>query len=202
MKEPMMQTIYLKNPNTVQPNFVHNVFKRKPIELLSRVDRWRRQADLDNLSSEARLKLEWMIFYETVGQHSAYATAEHFSIAPKTFYKWFVRFDDGHVKRLEEQSRTPHHKRAWQVTLTEEARIKKLRSDHLHWDKKKLKKRYLVMYGEVISTWKIERVIRKHQLYPDQAKAREIVRKQKISRANPKLKPDFPTCFSFRTSIR
>ena len=58
-------------------------------------------------------------------------------------------------------------KRQWEVTLTEESRIKVLRQAHLHYGKKKLKKLYCNEYGETISTWKIERVIRKHDLYPN-----------------------------------
>lgn len=183
-----MQTIFLKAPNIVQPLFTDRVFKRKPLELLPKTDRWRKQADLINLSSEARIKLEWLIFYETAGQHNVYATAHHFSITPKTVYKWLRRFDNGHVDRLEERSRAPNHVRQWEVTLIEEARIKKLRTQHLHWGKNKLKTRYATVYGQNISAWKIERVIRKHQLYPNQTKADQIAHRQKKARANPKLK--------------
>ena len=46
----------------------------------------------------------------------------------------------------------------------------KLRKKKMHYGKLKLQRRYLKEYGEKISTWKIERVIRKHDLYPDQIK--------------------------------
>src|SRR3990167_2526020 len=172
-----MQQIYVRPANIIQPLFRNHLFKRKPIELLAKPARWRRQGDLVGLSPPARLRLEWMIFYETVGEKGAYATANHFEVTPKTFYKWFKRFDGGKVSVLEEQSRRPKHTRSWQVTLVEEARIKSLREKHLHYGKKKLKKRYREIHGEDISTWKIERVIRKHKLYPDKIKAQDTARK-------------------------
>ncbi|MDO8513077.1 MAG: integrase core domain-containing protein [bacterium] len=162
-----MQQIYLRPANIIQPTFVINQFKRKPIELLSKPIRWRKQADLIGLSPPARLRLEWMIFYETVGRENAYDTANHFGIAPKTFYKWRKRFAGGLVKELEDESTRPDHLRQWEVTFEEECRIKKLREKHLHYGKKKIKKLYFNKYGKQISTWKIERVITKHDLYPD-----------------------------------
>lgn len=182
-----MQTIYLSPPNIVQPIFKYNLFKRKPILLLTKTVRWRKQANLVNLSSSARLRLEWMIFYQTVGKRNAYLTAKHFSITPKTFYKWHKRFDNGKVRLLEEQSRRPNKTRDWRVTMVEESRIKQLRQDKIHYGKKKLKKLYFYTYKETISTWKIERVIRKHNLYPNpikhaqyQSKLKNQIKKNRI----------------------
>lgn len=183
-----MQQIYVRPANIIQPLFNHNLFKRKPIELLDKPTRWRKQADLVGLSPPGRLKLEWMIFYETAGKKDAYRTAIHFGITAKTFYKWHKRFDGGKVSHLEEQSRRPYRLRNWEVSLVEEARIKKLRSKHLHWGKKKLKRRYQRIYNEEISTWKIERVIRKHDLYPDKIKAQKTAAKLKKAREKPKLR--------------
>lgn len=42
-----------------------------------------------------------------------------------------------------------------------------MRKSHIKWGKKKIKKLYEDDYKENISTWKIERVIRKWRLYPD-----------------------------------
>lgn len=161
-------------------------FKRQPVTLLDQTTRWRKQADLVHLSPPARLRLEWMVFYETAGNHDAYATASHFGITPKTFYKWWRRFDGGKVSKLEEQSRAPIRRRTWQVSPVEEARVKQLRSEHLHWGRKKLKVLYRKQYAEDISLWKIERVIRKHQLYPDQTKAHQVAARRKRARDKPK----------------
>lgn len=167
-----MKNFSMSRPNIIQPIIVGvPFFKRKPIELLDKIVRWRGIADMVNLSSKGRLRLEWMIFYETVGSHNAYDTAKHFNIAPKTFYKWYKRFDNGRVKKLEDDSSCPKNVRHWEVTATEECRIMKLRKAHMHYGKRKIKKLYKRKYDGEISTWKIERVIRKHDLYPDQIKA-------------------------------
>ena len=166
-----MKNFSMSPPNIVQPIIVGKpFFKRKRVELSDKPTRWRGIADMVDLSPSGRLRLEWIIFYETVGNHDAYQTAKHFNIAPKTFYKWFNLFDNGKVKLLEDKSSRPKNVRHWQVTAIEECRIMKLRKKKMHYGKLKLQRRYLKEYGEKISTWKIERVIRKHDLYPDQIK--------------------------------
>jgi len=39
----------------------------------------------DTLSEKAQLKLEWIIFYQTVGKRNASLTAAHFGINPKHY---------------------------------------------------------------------------------------------------------------------
>ena len=175
-----MKVFNILPPNVYDP-CVHNikVFKQKPISLQTHIARWRGIADKINLSDKGRLRLEWMIFYETVGNQNAYDTARHFNVAPKTFYKWFNLFENGKVKKLEDKSCRPINTRKWEVTATEECRIMKLRKERMHYGKKKLQRRYLKRYGEKISTWKIECVIKKHDLYPD---------KKKIEKQRSKLK--------------
>jgi hypothetical protein len=41
-------------------------------------------------------------------------------------------------------------------------------------------------YCEEVSTWKIERVIRRHQLYPDKQKSEKVARKRAGARQKPK----------------
>lgn len=188
-----MQVFNTYPANIVQPifpSFGFNPFKREPIVLHDRFTRWRNVAALCKLSSKALLRLEWIIFYESVGKKDAYFTAKHFSIAPKTFYKWYRRFMQSkeNVFVLEEQSKRPHHTRQWQITTVEQMRIVGLRKKHLHWGKKKIRRLYLREYGEVISTWKIERVIRLYKLYPDPVKAEKTAVKIKRAKAKPKLK--------------
>ena len=175
-----MKQIYKQPPNLSPPGINGSTnFKRKPIVLLDKIKRWRLLADETDLSDKARLKLEWMIYYEKDGNKDSYKTAAHFGISPKTFYKWYKRFDRGKVKQLEERTRRPNQVREWEVTWEEECRIKKLRGKHMRYGKKKLKVLYRWEYEEEISTWKIERVIRKHQLYPDKQKAEKTAKKAK-----------------------
>jgi len=138
------------------------------------------------LSSDAQIKLEWIIFYHTVGKLNAKATAKHFGISRKTFHKWLGRFDETNLKSLEEHSRAPKRKRDWMVTYKEEQRIITLRKKNMEFGKKKLKRIYKREYGEIISTWKIERVIRKHKLYPDPVKHDKTVEKRRKS--EPKIR--------------
>lgn len=146
--------------------------KRRPFP-----EHWRALAEYWEISSSAKQRLEWMIFYYSVGKRNA---ATYFGISRKTFHKWKKRFNPHLIQSLEEQSRIPHKKRAWEVTREEEANIIALRKRHLKWGKKKLQVRYQKEYGKRISTWKIERVIRKHRLYPDlQAHAKQVQKRQK-----------------------
>jgi len=154
----------------------------------STTDHWRTLAQYWKLSDKAKHRLEWMIFYETVSNHNVRATAIYFGISPKTFYKWKRRFDPHRFQSLEENSRTPHQKRSWQVTPLQEDQIKKLRIRYPKYGKCKLKVLYAQDYRETISTWKIERVIRKHHLYPDPQQHAKTLRRVQKRRSKPKLR--------------
>jgi len=141
-------------------------FKTKPIILENRYEHWRGVADLLCFTTHERLRVEWMVFYYTAGKESAALTAQHFGISRKTFYKWSKRFRDSKydAHSLADRPRTPHRKRHWQVTLIQEERIRRLRKRYLYYGKKKLKVIYEREYSEEISTWKIERVVRRYKL--------------------------------------
>ena len=163
-------------------------FKRKPIVRKDRHETWREVADLLGFKTHDRLRVEWMVFYHTVGKENATRTTQHFGISRKTFHKWLKRFKDSKydVKSLADQSRAPRRRRTWEVTLTQEERIRRLRKRYPCYGKKKLKVLYDIEYGEEISTWKIERVIRRYRLYPDQKRQEKIVRKRARGRQKPK----------------
>lgn len=151
-------------------------------------DKWNllRKFGRKELSLDAQLKLEWIIFYHTISSENAKATAEHFGISRKTFHKWLGRFDETRLSTLEELSRAPQTKRDWMVTYKEEQRIIVLRKKNMEFGKRKLKRIYKREYGEDISTWKIERVIRKHNLYPDPVKHQKEIEKR--SKSKPKVR--------------
>lgn len=142
------------------------------------------------LSFKAKEKLEWIIFYHTFGNMNVKETSLYFGTTRKTFHKWFKRFDERNLLSLEEHSKAPIKTRTWQVTFEEEARIVSLRKKHIKWGKKKLRKLYLDDYKETISTWKIERVIRKWNLYPDPQKHNKYL-KLKAKRKEKTLIKDF-----------
>ena len=164
-------------------------FKRKPIPPAGdKYETWREVAKLANLSPEARLRLEWLIFYYKVSGRKVSLTCKHFGISRKTFYKWLNRFNDSleNVLALKDQTRAPINKRSWEVSPMQERRIIKLRKEHMHYGKKKLKVLYRKEYGEDISCWKIERVIRTHKLFPDKVKAEKVARKIARAKQHPK----------------
>lgn len=154
-------TIYQKEGKPVKNRFQFSDFSKESV-----YTKWRLLAGYYELSQEAKQRLEWLIFYYTVGRKDVKYTSSYFGISRKTFHKWKKRFDSFRIASLEEHSRSPNKKRTWTVTEEEEKRIINLRTKYIKYGKKKLKVLYRRHYHEVISTWKIERVVRKHNLYP------------------------------------
>lgn len=144
-------------------------FEAKPINI---PEKWilLRGVGKDSLSLKAQEKLEWIIFYNTIAKRNAIYTASYFGTSPKTLYKYLRRFDEKNLYSLEERSRRPQKLRGWMVTREEESNVIDLRKRNLELGKKKLQVLYQKEYGKEISTWRIERVIRKYNLYPDKAK--------------------------------
>lgn len=153
-------------------------FESKPNEIPKK---WilLRSVGKDTLSLKAQEKLEWIIFYHTIAKKNALATASYFGINPKTLHKWKKRFNEKNLSSLEEQSKAPITTRGWMVTPEEEASIKDLRKRNMEYGKKKLKVLYKREYHKDISTWKIERVIKKYKLYPDPVKHNYQTQKRK-----------------------
>lgn len=150
-------------------------------------DHLRTLANQWHLSSKARERLEWIIFYLTVGKKNARATANYFGIASKTFHKWKSRFNPKFIQSLEEHSRAPKKKRTWEVTTLQEERIKKIREKYPKYGKKKLKIIYQENFSETISTWKIERVIRKHNLFSDPEEHKRKVKRKRKTEAKTRI---------------
>src|SRR4030043_1523049 len=116
-------------------------FPAKPMLL---EDRWiqMRKISQETLSLPAQFKLEWIIFYHTVGEENATKTASHFGISRKTMHKWRIRFNERNLKSLEERDRAPKHTRTWEVSHLEEDRVMALRKRYLKYGKKTLKVLY------------------------------------------------------------
>jgi len=159
------------------------------IKLLNKYERWRRVAKILKISKTARLRLEWIIYYYQ--GHTATETARHYGIARKTFYKWFVQFDEDNIyslHKLENRSCAPHHVRQREITYIEKDRIIKLRKKHMQYGKMKLCKLYKEEHSEKISSWKIQIVIQEKKLYPNPSKTTKINRKKARTRKNGKKK--------------
>lgn len=146
------------------------------------IDKWAllRLRGKDILTPQAQLKLEWIIFYNTVGKRNAIKTAQHFGINPKTLHKWKGRFSEIDLVRLEEQSRAPEKTRTRDISPIQRQRIREIRKRHIKWGKMKLRRIYFKLYGEYISSWKFQVVIEEEKLYFDKQsiKKRRDKRKQ------------------------
>jgi len=104
-----------------------------------------------------------------------------FKISRQTFYKWRGRDNSNNLNSLENLSKAPKNKRKGSLTLNQEENIKDLRRGHLRTGKIKLAYLYQQEYGEKISSWQIQKVIEKHQLYYDPMKAKKIRTKRRRS---------------------
>jgi len=162
----------------------NNIFKRKKHLLLDKPTRWRKVAKMLNFNKDEHTRLEWIIFYHTVGRTNASATAKYFGISRQCLHKWLKRFQSSQEKvhSLRTLSRAPNRVRSWQVSKEEERKIRVLRKEFIHYGKLKLKVLYQRRYGKTISAHKIQRVINKWQLYPDQVKKEKLDQKRKNSK--------------------
>ena len=143
-------------------------FRRKEVLLKDKWVRLRGISQSIGLSSKAKEKLEWIIFFNTVGKCNAKVTAKYFGISRKTFHKYLKRFDERNLTTLEEHSKAPLATRVWTVTPEEEIRVTKIRNfSKCKWGKEKIRRRYFDLYGSDISTNKIQKIINKLNLYPD-----------------------------------
>lgn len=139
-------------------------------------EEWRKFLKFPNKPDK---RLEWIIYYHL---HSASQTAHYFSIARRTFYKWFAEFDKDilySLYRLEDQSRAPKKTREPEISSLEKQRIIELRKKYLRYSKMKLKKIYSRLYGQSISSWQIQRVIQEKNLYFNPVKTAKIQQKRR-----------------------
>lgn len=158
-------------------------FKTKPRARINRHELWRK-VTRTKLSPKAQLRLEWIIFYYTVGKENATQTAKHFCIQRSVFYYWFSRFNETRLETLEDKSSKPINPRRWTPDPLVLKRMILLRKEFIHWSKVKLSVVYEQRYGEKISSWQFQRVIEEFKLYPPRKSkiyARNGAKKQLIS---------------------
>ncbi len=134
---------------------------------------------LSSLSPLAKKRLKWMDYHRLC--RNAALTCRYFGISRKTFHKWLKRYNPDNLISLEEQSRRPKKLRQWQVTRQEELRILALRKKYIRYGKEKLRVIYQQTHNEPISSWKIQRIIEKHQLYYSLVKNNRLQRKKKLN---------------------
>jgi hypothetical protein len=102
---------------------------------------------------------------------------------------------------LEDRSRAPKNRRKPEITPLQEQRIINLRKKYIRYSKFKLAILYQRIYGEKISSWKIQRTIQKYNLYYLPKKKRKIQkrrlkaqRKKRITQLKKEKRPSFLIC--------
>lgn len=128
------------------------------------------------LSKNARLRLRWMDYYARTA--NVVATCRHFGISRKTFYHWFKCYSPNRPQTLEDHSRAPHKRRQPEITALQEERIASLRREYIRYGKIKLALIYQQRYKEKISSWKIQRVIERRNLYYHPVKNQRIQKRR------------------------
>ena len=139
-----------------------------------------RLARTPTLSKPAKRRLAWFDYYRKT--KNVAQTCRYFGISRKTFYLWQKRYRPFYLLSLEEHSRRPKKTREWEVSRKQEFRVMELRRQHIRYGKEKLKVLYQQHYGEPISSWKVQRVIEKHNLYyhPQKAYRQRSKRRQNL----------------------
>lgn len=138
-----------------------------------------------NLSKEARRRLKWFDYYHKSGNISL--TCRYFGISRETFYYWKRRYNPYHLKTLESRSCRPKNTRGWEVKRQQELQVVSLRKKRIRYGKMKLKKLYEDEYKEPISSWKIQRVIEKHNLYYHPQKTERLRRKRRANQVKKRI---------------
>ena len=59
-----------------------------------------RKIGKDQISLKAQERLEWIIFYHTIGKRQVSASAKYFGITRKTLHKYLKKFDEKDLRTL------------------------------------------------------------------------------------------------------
>jgi transposase InsO family protein len=153
------ERVFFIGPERGEPGEVAPLAKQP----MSQAARWRRQTELLDLSAKARLRLEWLIFWEASGRQST-KTALYFGISRETLYRWVRRFAKGSVAALEDGSRVAQKKRSWQPDPAVLERMLALRRRYPCWGKETLAAVYEAWYAERVSPWQFQRMIERFRM--------------------------------------
>jgi transposase InsO family protein len=130
----------------------------------------------EGLPKEAKKRKKWFDYYKKCDNVSK--TCRYFGISRKTFYKWYARYEPNNLWKLIDQPTIPHKKRQREITREQEMRVVMLRKRYITYSKIKLSHIYKRTYGETLTSWKIQKVIEKYQLYKNPTKTAQIKKKR------------------------
>lgn len=170
-------------------------FKPQPRPIINKFELWRKTARVLKLSREARVRLEWMIFYHKHNNNSS-LTCRHFGIHRNTLGKWLKVFKEANLRSLETRSCRPQRLRHRQATPLVDQRIIELKREFPEWGRAKLKYLYEAKYHESITDWYLERAIQTYHLYCStrtkrQKHPKEAYLKKKITELKACPRPGF-----------
>jgi len=152
-------------------------FLYKGISGFASFDRWSQTSA--KISQEAKKRLKWFDYYRECQNVSK--TCRHFGISRKTFYAWQRCYDPRNLLSLESKSSAPHQVRQPEISWEQEQRIIKLRKQYPRYGKQKIVYLYRQQYGEIVSSWKIQKVIERYHLYWNPIKTARVARKRRIA---------------------
>ncbi len=111
------------------------------------------------LSRAAKLRLQWMDYYQA-HNHNAALACRHFGISRQSFYRWKHRYNPYHLATLEDRSHRPRRLRqpTWSREL--ELAVLHLREQRPRWGKDKLAPLLRTRRWEV-STSMVGRILRR-----------------------------------------
>ena len=121
-----------------------------------------RRAETLELSSGARQRLKWFLFWADHDQNAS-LTCRHFAIARSTFQRWIDRFDPADPLTLEEQSRRPHTVRQPQTDPQVVELIRACRQRYL--SREQIQQELQEVHKIDLSVSTIGRVIRRNNMY-------------------------------------
>ena len=179
----------------------YNGWIAKKRQGVNKFELWRSIAKTNNLSTKARLRLEWMIFYQTAAKKNTSYTCRHFGISRSVFYFWLMRFDEARIKSLEDNKSSPKRKRSWNPDPIILRRMIALRKEHIHWSKIKLSYVYKNIYGEYISSWQFQRVIEGFSLYPPRRRTSFLHNGAKRQRISLSIRQSAKNLYSIDTKV-
>lgn len=138
--------------------------------LLAKHQRLRKRAQLRGLSGPAHRRLEWLIFYQTVGGRDATKTARYFGIRRETVHKWLRRFDERDLGSLEDRDRRPHRLRQKRYTHQQVRRVTALRKPYPTEGRAKLLIHYRESHrSDPLTDHDLKNIIHDHHLFASRA---------------------------------
>jgi len=133
----------------------------------------------EKLDRAGKQRLEWIRKNEKWKNVSK--VCRYYGISRKTYYKWQERYELFGIIGLTDMSKAPNKKREAEISRQEEIRIIKLRKQYIRYGPRKISILYERLYGERISSWKVYRVIREHNIYWEPVKNEKLRKKRKLA---------------------